>query len=116
MPPSRRPVCVDGGRDAAPEHGVAEAGLLEDLGHLRDVAEHVGQVAELHDRTEGRAALDAQLEIPDDGLGRDQELVHQDVPGAQGEPTRGGQRAEPLLGLGTDLEVVVDHRHLAVEQ
>ena len=33
---------------APPDHGVVETGQLQDLGHLRNVAEHVGQVAQLH--------------------------------------------------------------------
>ena len=102
-------------RHAAPHHGVAEAGQTEDLGHLRDVAEHVGQVADVHHASEGRAAGQAHLEIAHDGLAGGEELVHEDVPGAHAHPARGRQRTETPLGFGPYLEVVVDHGHLAVE-
>ena len=39
---------------APPDHGVGEPGQPEDLGHLCDVAEHVGQVADGHGAAEGR--------------------------------------------------------------
>ena len=61
-------------------------------------------------------ALEAELEVADDRLAGDEELVHEDVPGPHGEPAGGREAAEALLGLGPDREVVVDHRHLPVEQ
>ena len=101
---------------AAPHHGVVEAELAQQLGHLGHVAEHVGQVADRHGAAEGGGAVEAELEVADHGLARHQELVHQDVPGAHGQPTRRGQAAQHRLGLGAHGQVVVDHRHLAVEQ
>ena len=100
---------------AAPHDGIVESGEAEDLGHLGDVAEHVGQVADLHDAPEGGAADEAHLQVPHDRLARGQELVHQDVPGPHAQPAGGGQRPEPALGLRAHLEVVVDHGHLPVE-
>ena len=87
----------------------------EDLGHLRNVAEHVRQIAHLHDAPEGGAATEAHLEVAHDGLAGGEELVHQDVPGPHADPAGGRQRAEPPLGLGADLEVVVHHGHLPVQ-
>ena len=107
---------IDGGRHAPPDHGVLEAGRRQDLGHLGDVAEHVGQVAHVHHAAEVAAPADAGLQVPDDGLARYQELVHQDVPRTDGDPPGGGQRPQPVGVLGTDLQVVVDHRQLPVEE
>ena len=41
---------------AAPHDRVLEPGEAQDLRHLRDVAEHVGQVADLHRRRRARGA------------------------------------------------------------
>ena len=75
-----------------------------------------GQVADVHHATEGRATRDAGLQVADEGLAGDEELVHEDVPGSDGEPAGRGEGPQPLLVLGTDLEVVVDDGHLAVEE
>ncbi len=88
----------------------------EDLRHLGHVAEHVGQVADFHHPAEIPTASDAGLEIPDDGLAGHQELVHQDVPGTDGDASCRGQGPQPFLVLRPDLEVVVDDRQLPVEQ
>ena len=45
---------VDRGRHTPPHDGVGEAELVEHLGHLGHVAEHVGQVADVHGPAEGR--------------------------------------------------------------
>ena len=103
------------GRHATPHHGVVEAGEAQDLGHLRNVPEHVGQVADVHDAAERGPPLNAHLQVAHDGLARGEELVHEDVPRAHAQPAGGRQRPQPLLGLGTHLEVVVDDRHLPVE-
>ena len=49
------------------------------------------------------------------GLARHQELVGQRVPGTHGETTPTVQVRQPVPGVGSHREVVVDHRHLAVE-
>ena len=109
-------VAVDRRGHAPPHHGVLEPGLGQDLGHLGHVAEHVGQVAHLHGPTEGRGPPEPGLQVPDDGLARHQELVHQDVPGTDGDPPGPGEGGQPGFVLRTDLEVVVDGRQLAVEE
>ncbi len=100
---------------APPDDGIVETGQLQDLGHLGNVAEHVGEVPELHHAPEGGPADQAHLQVAHDRLAGGEELVHQDVPGTHAQPAGGGQRAEPALGLGADLEVVVHHRHLPVQ-
>ena len=103
------------GGDAAPDHRVVESCQSQDLGHLGDVAEHVRQIAQLHDAPEGGAATEAHLEVAHDGLARGEELVHQDVPGPHADPAGCGERPKPPLGLRADLEVVVHHGHLPVQ-
>ncbi len=95
-----------------------ETGEAQDLGHLRDVAEHVGEVADAHGRvaTEAGGAGQAPLQIADDGLARDHELVHQDHPRPHLEPARRGEGGEARRRIGAHLQVVVDHRGLAVEE
>ncbi len=102
-------------RHTAPNDGVTEPGQTQDLWHLRDVAEHVREVPDVHHAPEGSAPHQAHLQVAHDGLTGGQELVHQDVPGAHAEPPRRSQGTQPPLGLRTDLEVVVDHGHLPVE-
>ena len=113
-PPERRR--RDVARDPAPDDGVLDAGEGEDLGHLGDVPEHVGEVPDLSDPTEARTGADPELEVADDRLARDQELVHEDVPGSDAEPPGGREPPQPVLVFGADLEVVVDDGQLAVEQ
>ena len=66
---------VDGGGHAPPHHRVVEPGLAQELGHLGDVAEHVGQVADVHRPPEGGRPFEAHLEVADEGLAGDEELV-----------------------------------------
>ena len=57
-----------------------------------------------------------RLEIPHDGLTRNEEFVHEDVPRAHRQSSGGGQGADPLLVLGPHFEVIVHHGHLPVEE
>ncbi len=114
LPDERRG--VDGRRDPSPHHCMVQPGQRKNLWHLGDVSEHVGEVAHIHHPSEGGAPSDAGLQVADDGFARDEELVHQDVPRTQGEPSGGCQRVQALLVLGADLEIVVDDRQLAIEE
>ena len=87
----------------------------QDLGHLGDVAEHVGQVARPHRLTEGLRARPSHLEVADERLARDQELVHEDLPRTDGQPAARDVARQPGALLGTDLEVVVHRGQLPVE-
>ena len=109
-------VVLHRGRDAAPHDGVVEPVRAQDLRHLRDVAEHVRQVADAHLAAELARAREPLLEVPPDRLAGDEELVHQHLPRPDREPTLLDERAQPLLVLRTDLEVVVDGLELAVER
>ena len=95
-----------------------EAGEAQDLGHLRHVAEHVGEVADPHRRVAAQrsGAGEAALQVADDGLARDHELVHEDHPRPDLEPSRRRQCGEARRRLRAHLQVVVDHRGLPVEQ
>ena len=101
---------------AAPHDRIGQSGAPEELRHLRDVPEHVGQVADPHRPAELRGACPATLEVSYQGLAADEELVHEDLPRADGEPAAHHVAAQALLLLGTNLEVVVDRRELAVER
>ncbi len=104
------------GRHAPPHHRVLQPELGQDLRHLCDVAEHVGQVADGHGAAERGAPLQAERQVADQRLTRDQELVGKDVPRTHGQPSGRGEPAQAGLGLGSELEVVVHDRHLPVEQ
>jgi hypothetical protein len=60
--------------------------------------------------------VEALLQIADHRFARHQELVHQDVPRAHREPAIVGEPSNRGFGLGANGEVVVDDRHLPVEQ
>ena len=77
---------VDGRRDAAPHDSVGEAGLLQKLGHLADVTEHVREVADLHRPPELGRALEPELKIAHDRLAGDEEFLHEHVPRAESDP------------------------------
>ncbi len=113
-PPERG--ALDGGGHAAPHHGVVDPEEPEQLRHLGDVAEHVGQVPDPHGAAEAAGALDAELEVAHEGLAGHQELVGQRVPGPEREPAGGDEPADRLLSPGPDRGVVVDDGELAVEE
>jgi hypothetical protein len=95
---------------------VIHAGQAQELGHLGHVAEHVGQVAHLHGPAQGGGPPEPELQVADDRLPRDEELVHEDVPGAEGHPAGGVESAQGVGRLGPHGQVVIDHGHLPVEQ
>ena len=94
---------------------MGEASQAKDLGHLGDVAEHVGQVANFHGASERRPTREAHLQVADDGLTRGQELIHQDVPRAKRDPARRGKGPQAPFRCRANLEVVVDDGHLSVQ-
>ena len=55
---------LDDRRDTPPDDGVPEAGLLQDLRHLGDVPEHVGQVADVGRPAEGGRPAPAPSACP----------------------------------------------------
>ena len=107
---------VDGRGNAPPDDRSLDPGGAQDLRHLRDVAEHVRQIADRHRAPELLGAAQAGLEIAQRRLAVDEELVHQRLPGPDREPPGPHECANPLLGLGPDLEVVVHRRELSVER
>jgi len=107
---------VDGCGNAPPDDSGLDPGRAQDLRHLRDVAEHVRQIADRHRAPELLGAAQAGLEIAQRRLAVDEELVHQRLPGPDREPSGHHECANPLLGLGSDLQVVVYRRELAVER
>ena len=114
LPPERG--ACHGRRHTPPHHRVVQPGEAEDLRKLRDVTEHVREVRHRHGATELAGALEATLEVAHDGLARHHELVHEDHPRADLEAACVDQRRDARGGVGSDLEVVVDQRGLAVEQ
>ena len=109
-------VAVDGGRHAAPHHGGLDAGAPQDLRHLRDVAEHVRQVAKAASACRAPPPAPAELQVADHVLAADEELVHQDLPRTDGERAALDRGPDAGLALRPDLEVVVDRRQLPVER
>ena len=93
-----------------------EARELQQLGHLGDVAEHVGEVTDVHGSAELRASREAELQIAHHRLARHHELVHEDHPRADREPARAREPRQCGRGLRADREVIVEYRGLAVEQ
>ena len=114
LPPEAR--AVDRGRHAPPHDCVLHAREPEQLRHLRDVTEHVGQVADVHGAAELRRPLHSHLEVADKRLTRHEELVGERVPRPHRQPARPRQPLQHCFTLRAHGEVVVDHRHLAVEQ
>ena len=111
----RERVAVDRRRDAAPHHGLFDACQPQDLRHLRDVAEHVRQVADPHRAAELVSASEPVFEVADDRLARDEELVDEREPRADYQAALSDERSDPRRCLRPNLEVVVDDAELAVE-
>ena len=102
--------------DTAPQRRVLDPRPTKDLRHLRDVAEHVGEVPHRHRATERGGSLDPEAEIADDGLARAEELVEEDEPRPEGKPTRLNESSHAVLVLRPHLQVVLDSRSLTVER
>ena len=92
-------VAVDGAGNTAPQRRVLDAGARQDLRHLRDVAEHVRQVADGHRAAEVRRGRPSHLQVAHDGLAGAEELVEQDQPRPDGEPA--ARRPGPRRGRGS---------------
>src|SRR6266581_3229308 len=101
-------MATDGGGDTAPDDGVTDAGSPQDLGHLGDVAEHVREVADRHRAAEGLRGVPADFEVANDRLAGHEELVHEDLPRPDREPSLGDEAFDPRPAFRPDLEVVVD--------
>src|SRR5665811_1286791 len=106
---------VDSVRDAPPDNRSLDAGLAQDLGHLGDMPEHVGQVANDHAAAQLPGALPAEAQVADDRLPGDEELVQQNLPRSNCQAATRHQAPDSRLSLWTDVQVVVDRRELAVE-
>ncbi len=109
-------MAVDGGRHPAPDDRIGKAGPAQDLRHLGDVAEHVGQVTDLHRSAEIVCPPPAALEVAHQRFAADQELVHQDLPRADGQASALDVTPQALLLLRPNLEVVVDRGQLTVQR
>ena len=94
------PVAIDHFGDATPDDGPADPGLLQDLRHLGDVAEHVRQVSDRHRPAELLGTRPAELQVPDDGLAGDEELVQQDLPRPDREAPLGDQAPDQRFRAG----------------
>ena len=101
--------------EPAPEDRRVDPEAVQDLRHLREVAERVGDVADAHRLAEAPADLPAEQHVADRRLAADEELVGQDVPGADLDAPRLDEAAEVRLALGPDLEVILEDDGLAVE-
>src|SRR5664280_2254956 len=106
---------VDSFRNAPPDNRSLDAGLAQDLGHLGDVPEHIGQVANDHSAAQLPGALPAEAQVADDRLPGDQKLVQQHLPWSNCQAATRHQAPDSRLSLRTDVQVVVDRRELAVE-
>ncbi len=102
-------------RPATPRRARSRTGA-EDLRHLGDVAEHVGQVADLHRAAEagrhGQARCRLRTSVSPDTRNSSGRVYH----GPIAIRPVVARRPQAVLGLGADREVVVDHGHLPVEQ
>lgn len=87
----------------------------QDLRHLRDVAEHVRQVADGHRAAEVSRGRPAHLQVAHDGLAGAEELVEQDEPRPDGDPAIGDQGHDAIAVLRSHLQVVLDRGHLTVD-
>jgi hypothetical protein len=109
-------VAVDAGGNPAPDDRISQARITQDLRHLRDVAEHVRQVADLHRSAQLLRPRPAPLQVAHQRLTAHEELVHQDLPWTDGEAPRAHVTRDPFRLLRPNLQVVVDGRELAIER
>src|SRR5581483_9406184 len=100
---------------AASHDGVIYAEAPENLRHLRQVAELVGQIADLHARAELAGDAMADEQAAHGRLAAGQELVVQLIPGADGDTPFPDVLFQPGAVLRLDGEVVLQHDGLRVQ-
>ncbi len=88
----------------------------EQLRHLRDVAEDVGEVPDRHRAAVPGGLREPELQVAHHRLARHHELVHLDHPRPDRDATGGGEPSQGRFHLRSHLEVVVEDRGLPVEQ
>ncbi len=79
------------------------------------MAEHVGQIPDVHRPAEVLGPVDTPRQVAHDRLTRHAEFVHEDVPRTHHQTSGLGEPAEACLLGRFDLQVVVDDGHLTVE-
>ncbi|MNK57067.1 hypothetical protein D3C87_761170 [compost metagenome] len=80
------------------------------------MAEHVGEVADGLRLAEPRHEAAAHQEVPDERFTAHQELVGQDVPGADSQAPLADEPFEDFAALGLDRQVIGEHDGLAIEE
>jgi len=101
--------------DSTPEKGVVDSETSQDLGQLRDVAKTVRDVADARASSQILGHTLTEEEIANQGFGAYQKLVRKDEPGSDGEAAVSYEAHKAALLVGTDLEIVLEDRELAVE-
>ena len=97
------------------QHGALQPKTAQDLRQLPDVPEEVRGIADVHTRAKATGRLSPQQQVTHQGLGADQKLIGQDVPGAD-EQTAGLYKAtEVFFFLRPHRQIVLDDDGLAVE-
>ena len=104
------------GPDAAPQHRAVDAHAPEDLRQLRRVAELIRHVADTHRPAEQLGAPQPELQVANQRLAVGEQRVGLRVPGSDVQAALLDERADARLRRRSQLEVVVDERHLAVER
>ena len=101
--------------EAAPENGVVEAEVAENLRHLRDMPEQVWQVAHRHRRPEAARDAMPQGQVAHERFAADEKLVGHVVPRADQNAAVFDQPPQPRLVVRPQLEIVLEHDRLAVQ-
>ena len=79
------------------------------------MAEGVRQIAQIHLPAKPVADLLADEVVPDVGLAADQDLIGQDVPGADADGAGGYGPAQPLFVLRPDFQIVLQDNGLPIQ-
>ncbi len=108
-------IAIDVRADAAPQDCGRESEAGENLRHLRDVPELIGQVADVEWPAEAARDRHPDFEIANQRLAADEKAVGKHVPRPDLDFARANQIAQPRLGARTHLEIIVEHDRLAVE-
>ena len=102
-------------RHAPSERGSLKTGLMQDLRHLADVPEGIGEITDAADTAEGFSHRHSLQQVADVRLTGGQVLILQHIPGTDMQPAFQDKLLQLFGLLRTQQQVILHRNHLSIE-